>query len=515
MRRTKVNNRIERQICTGMIISDDFLRKVRGIYDPDLMEIPFARRISGWCFDYYERYGRAPGEHIQDLYKSNIRKGFDEAESELIADFLEEISDEHERADRFNVDYVLDQTEERFRSLRVQRLGEDLQGMISDGELQEAEVLISEFSSRKRSVVETVNPFTSEEAIKSAFTKSVDPLFTIPGALGGMINEHLIREGLVGFMGREKIGKTWLLQELAIRAARFNNNVVFFGMGDMSTPQMIRRKMIRIAGKSDQAKYCGRQYIPVPDCLRNQDDSCNLRQRTCDVGLDIDEDRPIDPRELLECVRSGYSPCTACMGHRKHGRHFKGVPWYDLTDLGKPLSWREAIKIGSRFSRRMKDHEYRLVTYPNSTQNIHGIENQLDLWEAEDGWIPDVIVIDYADIEAPEPEDERKDTRDQQNGNWKAKRRLSQERKCLVITATQADAASYDARSLRMKNFSEDKRKYGHVTAMFSLNQTDPEKLMNILRVGSLVIREGDFHPGRHITLLQHLKSGRPLIESY
>ena len=45
--------------------------------------------------------------------------------------------------------------------------------------------------------------------------------------------------------------------------------------------------------------------------------------------------------------------------------------------------------------------------------------------------------------------------------------------KPLVVTATQADANSYDRTSLKMSNFSEDKRKLAHVTAMYGLNQ-DP-----------------------------------------
>ena len=68
-------------------------------------------------------------------------------------------------------------------------------------------------------------------------------------------------------------------------------------------------------------------------------------------------------------------------------------------------------------------------------------------------------------------------TRDNQNEVYKEMRALSQEKHCLVISADQSDAASYDKHSLSMNNFSEDKRKYGHVDLYNkSLNPTKEEK---------------------------------------
>ena len=58
-----------------------------------------------------------------------------------------------------------------------------------------------------------------------------------------------------------------------------------------------------------------------------------------------------------------------------------------------------------------------------------------------------------------------------QNEIWKNLRALSQSRNCLVLTATQADAKSYEKNVLTMSNYSEDKRKFAHVTAMYGLNQ--------------------------------------------
>ena len=107
--------------------------------------------------------------------------------------------------------------------------------------------------------------------------------------------------------------------------------------------------------------------------------------------------------------------------------------------------------------------------------------------------------------------------RHRQNKIWKQLRSLSQERHCLVVTATQADAKSYESGLLHMKNFSEDKRKYGHVTAMYGLNQDKDgrEKNIGLMRINEIVLREGDYNTSKTVTVLQNLRRGRPFLGSF
>ena len=137
----------------------------------------------------------------------------------------------------------------------------------------------------------------------------------------------------------------------------------------------------------------------------------------------------------------------------------------------------------------------------------------LDSWEVFEGFIPDVIVIDYADNLAPE--NTREEYRHQQNRTWKMLRGLSPERHCLVVTATQANTASYDQTTLTMKNFTEDKRKYAHVTGMFGLNQSTEEKRAGLMRLNSLVMREDEFYAEDEVNVAQAIWKGAPLLFSF
>ena len=86
-----------------------------------------------------------------------------------------------------------------------------------------------------------------------------------------------------------------------------------------------------------------------------------------------------------------------------------------------------------------------------------------------------------------------------------------------MLTATQADAESYKKGTLSLTNFSEDKRKYAHVTAQYGLNQ-DPygrEKKLGVMRINEIVVREGEFSADNEVYVLQDLTMGRPYLESF
>lgn len=160
-----------------------------------------------------------------------------------------------------------------------------------------------------------------------------------------------------------------------------------------------------------------------------------------------------------------------------------------------------------------------MSTHANGTLSFGSINTILDKWEDADGFVADVILSDYMDIMASSSIS--KDFRHQENQKWKDARKLSQTARQGVlpcfISPTQADAGAYKSYRLQLDNYSEDKRKYAHVTAMYGLNQ-DPlgrEKRLGILRINEIIIREGEYSNDNEITLLQNLRKGRPYRQAY
>lgn len=503
--RRRMDSQPERQIVTGMIVSDDFLRQIRSIYRPDLMQIPFAKTVARWCTQYGQKYNKAPKQHIQDLFEHHTRKGLASEQVELIEDFLQSISEDFQRGDKFNTHYALDQAEAHFKSRSLEILKEDIEGELAEGNILEAEATLSRYKRVVRSTSDGINPFTDKDAIIEAFEEDTEPLFTLPGAAGQFFNNQAKRGNFIAFEGPEKRGKTFTLWEMAKRAYKARNNVAFFGLGDMSRNQMLRRISVSVTGRPYQVKHCGSLVVPCLDCVKNQEDTCHKPFRCSKVGLNGADDFAATPE--------GYVPCSVC--EEKGLRRFKGTVWYQERAPVEPLTWREAIRLGKRFAARSAGKkEFKLVCRPARSTSIADMRSQLDVWEEMEGFIPDVVIADYMDILAPEP-GSSKDDRHKVNDSWVAGRALSLERNCLFLSATQTDTASYTKEIIDADNFSEDKRKNAHVTGMIGLNQTDEEKAKGIMRWNWVFLRESDFDRRATVKIIQSLQIGRPLIASY
>ena len=504
---------IERRICIGLICADEYAKEIQKRWEPKYLTSAAARIIAQWCLEYYDKYQKSPksdieGIYVQKLKEQQIRK----EQGEDIEDILDGLNSEYE-GHNFNVEYLLDQTKVYFQDRRLTLFVEEVTALRQSGDLAGAEVLATSYALPEQEEQSCIDPFESAERIKVVFSTKTKPIIQFPGALGEFINDQLVRDGLVGFMGPEKRGKSWILMEIAMQGIKQGCNVAFFQAGDMSEAQMIRRLCIYLSKKSDQERYCRKLHFPVLDCVHNQNDSCEKAERQCAFGVFDkvpEEFNVIKKAELKIAFKANpdYEPCHNC-------KNIRGAIWLKKRDVVPPLTWKEAYRKVRKF--RSKHHnKLRLSTYPNETLSVHEINSLLALWEKQDNFIPDIIIIDYADILLADADCLKMDLRNQQNKIWQRLRRLSQEKHCLVVTATQADAASFESRTLKLHNFSEDKRKFGHCTSMYGINQDDPEeKELRVMRLNELVIREGASSTFRQVRLLQCLEMGRPFLGSY
>ena len=510
---------LERRIVIGLVVSTDYISQVQPVWDSRYIQSATTRLLASWCLEYYESYQKAPGQGIEGIYYAKLQAGAmsKELAEEIEEDILPGLSEEYEHDDHFNVQYLLDQTRQYFRTRHLQLHSEEIQSLVDMGEIDEAESKAAGYSYSLQ-IEQTGLDLSQEIAltrVEQTFEKKEARVIAYPRALGELWNDQLSRDSLVALMAPEKRGKTFWLLDMAIRAIRSKANVAFFQAGDMSEGQQLRRICIHLAKKSDMAKYCGKVLMPVGDCVFNQNNTCDREERECDFG--VLDTYPLDPWEfrkqlnhddLLQAWKEepDYLPCRNCQSRI-------GSIWYKEEDTGPPLTGKEAKEQLRKFFANRKSR-FKLSTHVNGTLSIEGIQAELKFWEREDGFVPDVIVIDYADLLTTK---RKLEFRHQQDEIWRGLRGLSQERHCLVLTATQSDAKSYERDRLRLSNFSEDKRKYAHVTAMYGLNQDTrgQEKKMGLMRVNELVVREGEFHDANEVYVMQCLQRGKPFLGSF
>jgi hypothetical protein len=460
----------ERAVLVGMVTDAAVLGRIASRWKGDLFLSPYANAVAGMCVEHFRAHGVPPGRGITSLFASWAEEGRSEDTVALVESFLTGLSDEYERSDPPAAPHVLDMAGEHFNRVRLIRLREELDAHLQANNLEKAEQARAACDPVDLGPGSNFDLLGDRAAVEACFREAdqID-LFSYPEALGNFFRGTLQRDFLLAFFAPEKTGKSWWLMDLAYRALLGGNRVAYFDCGDMSEEQVGRRFLSRVAEHP---------YIPGED---------GLWPYAAKVPNWIEP-----PGVGDECAHVNHDD-----------RVFDG-----------PLSFKIAWRAARRLIRQQLGTSKNLRTsfHPNSTINVAGIREKLVAGKRE-GWIPDVVVIDYADILA-NPPGRYENGRDAINATWKQLRALSQELHCLVVTATQADADSYDKKLLSRKNFSEDKRKFAHVNAMCGINVTAAEKEREVYRLNWVMRREGPFSWNKVVHAAGCLAVGNPAVKS-
>lgn len=449
-----------RIVLTGMITDASVIAHIAPRWSADgLFGQRWADLIGSWCARYFERYEDAPKSHIFDIFQRWADRHETHKSIAVMDRFLGSLSDSYERGSNYNSDYVLDVASEYFEKAALEKLANGIVSEIETGNLKEAKQLYDNFTSLNLGVADDIDFFSDKQNIKDSLEHTREPLISYPGALGEFFGDELEREGLIAFQAAEKRGKSFWLVDLAWKSLIQGRRVAFFSVGDMSRRQLTRRLCVR---------FIKRPLVPCtyhyPEDIFRADGepfaTVDLTERECHTPIDME------------------------------------------------IVWNRFKQINAKF----EQPPLKVSVHPNDSISVDGIRSIVRRWHQK-SWVPDVIVIDYADILATPTN--KLEGRDAINKTWQGLRRLSQEAHCLVITATQSDAASYDVRLQSRRNFSEDKRKYSHVTGMCAINcDEENEKPYGIYRLNWLVLRDWGYSTSRCIHTASCLSIGRVAIKS-
>jgi hypothetical protein len=486
MQISKVSLSEERSILENLIFSKGLLAEVRGITNPNYFRNEKYIKIAKWVVDYFDNYEDAPRENIQE-FLLEVQPDHREIYAEIIGPFIERNLDA-----KTNDDFFIERTIQFYKKRELEMISANVSYLISKGQIQEAEQELLSFNKPSRLTLSFFNPF---DDVAEVFEAKDDGLFKFSGGLGEMIGPFN-RGWLVAVAGGFKRSKTWSLQEFYLSSIFNRLRTVFFSL-EMKKVDMKDRLYHRILSLADKK---GLYRIPVFDCLKNQNGKCSYPTRVGSGILFKDGERP-NP-----ALTKSHKVCTSCIG----SDDFEPTTWYELVD-------KEEYEIGTVFERigafKNLYHAYaQMRCFPRFSASIYDIKHEVNLLAGKFNFLPDVIIVDYADIVKPagkasgfEKEDEI----------WMLLAQMASEFNCLVVTATQLTREGLDAIDIDEKHMSKWIGKLAHVDVMLALNQTPQEKANNIIRWNVLEHRHHAFNKLDTCHVLQDLNIGQSNMGSY
>ncbi len=453
---------IVRKILSGMIGNPDVLQGIIPLWSKDAFPSSQANDVAEMCVKFQEAHGGCPGNAIITVL-AEWAAGKQEDQIGLVDKLIQEAMGEPLLEDGAAVNHVVASARQLFEGTRLKRTMEETNILVERGELDKAREKIFSFAPLAQEDHPCIDVMHDRNALRDAMTRAAQPsLIEYPQGLKDFFGNRLRRGSFISFMGPDKVGKSFWLQDLAFLGCIQRRRVLYCEVGDLTQGEVMERFAQRSTG------------LPSADS-------------TVDWPLEMarsdNEAKGWDVRMVPKRLEA--------MTYEKAYQAFRKLR-------------RNKIKSGDSF--------LKLECAPAGQMKVRDIRTRIQRLMRV-GWKPDIVCVDYADILAP-PAGVRED-REQINTNWIQLSALRQEFDCAVITASQTDAKAYDERYLiSRKNFSNDKRKLAHVTGMIGINQTSDEKEKGLCRLNWVVGRRGKYSDKRVCYVAGCLDVARPHVLS-
>ena len=441
------------KLLIGLITSKEVVGAVASRWEsPGLFEASWANLIAHWAIRYYQKFQKPIGQEIETkFYEWCESRKTNKETIQAIENLLANLDREFRKQEPTNAPYLIDLAGEIFTATLTRRAIEQAELLLGEGKAVEATEALQQLRAVPLGQGRWTSPCVDYGCWEGLFEhEEPRDLFRYRGALRTLTRGSFGRGHFVAWMGKDKVGKSFVLQDAALRAIKARCKVAYFEVGDLSEEEV----KIRLA-----------------------ENACKLPQHISSLYLP----KIITDKETV----------------------------FETVNYNQVLSSQVAFRTIRKLARGME--RLRLSCHPAQTLDVEGLDNILQEWE-RDGWVADVVVIDYADILAPPRF--VKDSLEQIDKIWVGLRRLSQQRHCLVLTATQANAGSYNSHQLlSRRNFSGRKTKLAHVTAMLGLNDF-PFEHEQVIRWNWIVRRHGRPFAGSAVRVAGCLGLSSPVMRS-
>ena len=499
-----ISANLERKIITGMILSKSFLKNISPIFMSGIpkFDTKHTQVVAEWCWSFYQKYNKPPKDEIYSIFKTKKKTEDDEKSIGL---FLQSISDEYVKGRKLNIPYITDLAENYFKKTSLKALKSKIQKCLAEDDTEGAEVLINKYTSKiATKKISWIDPFSKENIQKTFDKEEGEVVLTLPGHYGKVIG-GLQREYLVAYLGKSGTGKTWSMIECAILGTLQGNDVLYINL-EMSEKQMNKRFYQRLT--MQPSIKTDRLLIPVFDCKLNQNNECSKKIRLCRRGIIYDENKEVS----FDATSKKYIPCHICLKYKKK-TDYQVATWFK-EEKRKLIS---RLNISKRVKNLLEFNHFgggrlRLATYPAGSVTMKAMETDINRLVCLEGFLPGLIVVDYADKLLDVIN--QKEYRHSIQQIWTGHKGWAQKYHALVITGSQSSAMRSDE-DTKFYDWAEGICKINDIDVGIIQNQSPQEKKEGVMRYSVGKHRHRHYNTIDEIVTLYNFHVGRPYLDSY
>lgn len=437
---------LEENVLTLLCFSEKYAARVALAVSPDLFSTRAFRRMAEFATTHLAKYSKPPRVHLRDNFESEIQRGGTEGE------FIERTISSMERIENeVQAEVVLDQISNFVETRRLGMALDRATELLNTGHLDQA-----------REALYTVNTLRADNSgvwlrDTEAWLRFLDPVEGREFSCGiDTLDErgvYLRRGEVLIFLAATRRGKSWYLIEVGKRALWDRKNVLHIS-------------------------------------LENQLDQCQMRWTQALLGLSTAE---VTSRRITLFKRNASGQLISVEPQQ--------IALDRVQEVGKKY-------IMDNLERWQKRGNLRIDWFPNGYLTVPLLASHLDALQKIDGFVPDIVVLDYLDEMSVDTRNYRIDL----GRLVKDLRGLAGMRNFALFTATQANRSSENARLVTLDMVGEDWSKMGTADIVLTYSQTRDEMEKNIARV--LVAKARGAEDGWLAWITQNYAAGQFCLDS-
>ena len=416
----KLAGSLQENLLTLLTFSERYHAMVRNVLDVSLFSSDIYRDIVTRVYDYIDTYHKPPREHLPDLFDDILRNPAHKQRPH----YEDLLRSAYELSSGLNEEYVVSQLEKFSRQQQLKIGIIEAGDAVQAGDLDAAEGFLEAALKRKLGMFS--RGITLEEGLQM-LSASEDLGDTVPTGIKELDMRNLgpTRKELHLFIARPKGGKTWWATHIAKRAL------------------MSRWRVLVVSLEISEKIYAMRllqAFFGVG------------KRKAQHIVTKLERDRL---GRLIELHCEERIPADTFDNDKTFGKLRKKL---------EDIHGRKRLLIKN---------------FPTGALNISGLRAYLDSLERMENFVPDIVLLDYADLMKVDSKNYRVDL----GILYKDLRGIAVERNLAMATMSQANRAGAGARLITDIHAAEDFSKIATADCVLTYNQTPAEKALGLARL--------------------------------